>query len=216
MGDVTITNIIEELRGCAAVPVMLDASPSASTNAISVSRVKMNSMLKSYGTVYSLVNKCWSNLPDPPATERTFVFMWAIAIEGYGMNHSTVKWEGSTPNTFVHMWSIVDRIKSELGRAGLGWVLESRNCEDYCKSTGMSGPLDAHMYSHELVVPTEILSLDEDAVPLVYDNKIEDFSSFYDFVMTARVNEGPTVISASDIAAANDMITTQTRSCTSS
>ncbi len=202
---------ITALRSCASVNVVIDGNPSLVRNVISVSRVKMSTMISSYRTLYTLVNKCWSNLPEPPCSERTYVFMWMIASEGYAVNHNTIKWEGSSPNTFVHLWSIVDRMRPTLEGSGLSWIVDSRNCANYCGTTGMTGPLDVHMYPPEFVTPIEIIKMDEDTTPFTHENKRAEFCSFYDFTMSVMVPEVETVISASHIAALNDEIISRSR-----
>lgn len=210
----TFSDLIKTLNACSNVPVVVDGNPSSTSNIISVSRVKANTMINSYRTIYTLVNKCWSNFPEPPCDEKTYVFMWVIASEGYSVNHDTIKWEGSNPNTFVHLWSIVDRIRPSLEQSGMSWIVDSRNCAHYCGSTGMTGPLDAHMYPPELVTPIEIDKMDEDATPLTHQDRRSEFCSFYDFTMSALVPEVETVISASQMSAANEEVTSQLRSGT--
>lgn len=207
---------IKVLKNCATVPVVVDGNPNMMKTTIPISRVKMNTMINSYGIMYTLVNKCWSNFPEPPCDERTYVFMWAIASEGYSVNHNTIRWEGSTPNTFVHLWSIVDRIRPALESHALAWIVDSRNCVSYCRTTGMTGPLDVHMCPPETVTPIEITKMDEDTVPFVHDDTRAEFCSFYDFTMSTLVPEIQTTISASQIDAQNDEFMSRLRSGASS
>lgn len=200
------SEVILKLRACASVPVVIDEVTNTSRKSISISRLKLNQMINSYWTLYKLVHKCWSNLPDPPCSEKTYLFMWAIACDDYSFNHGTISWEGSTLNTFVHLWSIIDRIKLSLERVGLSWIVGERNCADYCKSVGVTGPLDEHMYPPEFVVPDEILKIDEDVMQMVYEDSKEEFCSFHDFTMSTYVRGAPVAISASDIAAMNDEV----------
>lgn len=44
---------------------------------------------------------------DLTKKEKTYLFMWAVAAEGCGLNYNSLKWEGSNPNTFAHLWSII-------------------------------------------------------------------------------------------------------------
>jgi hypothetical protein len=198
------TDVVESLRRCATVRVVVDGKPNEFENVISISRIKLNDLINAYPLIYELANKCWSNFPDPPCDERTYVFMWALACDNYCFNHGTISWERSTPNTFVHMWSIIDRMRLVLVRHGLGWVMVGRNCADFCRSTGMVGPLDANMYVPELVVPSEIVKIDDDFVPLTFKNEISEFCSYHDFKASVRTAGPERVISVSDIAMANE------------
>ncbi|KAI6986055.1 hypothetical protein KC359_g8913 [Hortaea werneckii] len=164
----------------------MDAVPDLTGNTISISRVKLNTMIKSYHILYELVHKCWSNFPEPPCSEKTYVFVWALASDDYCFNHGTISWERSTPNTFVHLWSIIDRIKLSLEREGLSWIVNGRNCAEYCRSTGMSGPLDAHMYTRETVPPIEITKMDEDFFPMIYSDEKGDHCSYHDFCESVK------------------------------
>lgn len=198
------TDVVESLRKCATVRVVVDGKPNEFENVISISRIKLNDLINAYPLIYELVHKCWSNFPDPPCDERTYVFLWALACDNYCFNHGTISWERSTPNTFVHMWSIIDRMRLVLVRHGLGWVMVGRNCADFCRSTGMVGPLDANMYVPELVVPSEIIRIDDDFVPLTFKDETAEFCSYHDFRMSAKTSGPGRVISVSDIAMANE------------
>lgn len=199
-------DVIQSLRSCATVSVNVDAKPSASTNGISISRMKMNQMINAYSMMYKIVHQCWSNLPDPPCNEKTFVFMWVIASDDYNVNHGTIAWEGSNPNTFVHLWSIVDRIRIPLENANMAWVVGTRNCADYCKTTGMNGPLDTHMYPHENVTPQQITLMSKDVNAMRYVNVSTEFCSFYDFNMSTITIPVKKVITASEMEEANSTI----------
>lgn len=195
------SDVLESLKKCATVPVVVDGNPNSMERRISISRIKLGQMVKSYPVMFELANKCWSNFPEPPCSERTYVFMWAIACSDYSFNHGTISWERSTPNTFVHLWSIVDRMKLRL--SNLNWIIGTRNCADYCRSTGMTGPLDASMYARENTTPHEILKIDSDFVPLTFKDEVGEFCSYDDFcssVMTKGVGTAAenTIINASD------------------
>ena len=197
-------DVIEKLRSVATVDVEMDARPNAMRKMISISRVKMNEMVKSYALMYRLAHQCWSNLPDSPCDEKTYVFMWMIAADDYGVNHGTIAWEGSNPNTFVHLWSIVDRMRVSLENARVSWVVGTRNCASYCTTTGMSGPLDAHMYPPEYTTADQITSIDESVTEMSYTDTIEEFCSFYDFISSTLTIPAVTVVTTSDMERIND------------
>ena len=185
-----MTDIIEGLRACTNVRVTVGETADLSGRTITINRNKLNTIVGSYPILYRLVHKCWSNFPDPPCSEKTYLFVWVLSADEYCVNHTTIKWERATPNTFVHLWSVVDRIQLSLVRAGLEWIVASRNCATYCKSTGMVGPLDAHMYSREVVPPEQIEKMEEDFVPMTFRNEVADFCSYHDFCESTKTS-GP-------------------------
>ena len=195
-------SVIEKLKENANVRVVVDANPSMYMNVMSVSRLKLTTILNTYAPLYELVNKCWSNLPNPPHDDRMYVFMWVMACENYSVNHSTIKWEGATPNTFVHLWSIMDRMKHSLERLNLSWVVGPRNCADYCRRMGMTGPLDSLMYVPELVVPVEITKMEEDFIPISFESESRSFCSFYEFNKSVKVDDHGVALTVSDMEAA--------------
>lgn len=209
-------DVMQQLRSCSAVPVVMDAAPNMIRNKISISRVKMTYMVQSYDILFTLVNKCWSNLPEPPCSEKTHLFMWVIAADYYSLDHSTINWEGSGPNTFAHLWSIIDRMGISLERAKLNWILDTRTCKGYCASTGMTGPLDRHMYPPEYVTPTEIERIDEEIIPLVHEDSRVEFCSFYNFSMYAMIPEAESMVNVSDMIADNEKLVLKRRTGSSS
>ena len=204
-------SIIESLIATAVVPVVVDGTLTTNTATISISRMKIMQILSAYPFVYKLVNKCWSNFPEPPCCERVYVFVWAMACDNYCLNHSTIAWEKSTPNTFVHMWSVIDRMKYSFERQGIGWIVGTRSCADFCRSMMMSGPLDAIMYEPEFITPPEITKLEEDFVPITLKQESGSFSSFYDFTMAVRMNTDDVAVSVSDVEAMNNAFSSRSR-----
>lgn len=199
-----ISTIIESLRRVATVPVEMDGVEDR--DKITISRLKLEQIMSSYQYLYVLVNKCWSNLPDPPCDEMTYLFVWIIASDGYCVNHRTISWTSSTPNTFVHVWSIVDRIRMSLESTDLSWVLGTRNCPDYCRHMDMPGALDQYLYRPETVLPSQIADIDRDVFSPVHVDERAEFCSFFDFCTDALVDSGPRTIDVSEMAMNNDEI----------
>lgn len=197
------TTLIESLKEHSHCDVVVDGAPGAGRNVITVNRLRMNSLISSYDLVSQLSHKYWSNLPDPPSGEKTYIFMWTIASEGYCVNNTTMSWDGSTINTFIHLWSVVDRMRYSFEREGLGWLISTRNCADYCKSMSIAGPLDAHLYRPEMVFPINIDELENDIFPLVFEDHHESFESFYDFTRSVSTTSRPVPTSVSEIESAN-------------
>jgi len=198
--------VIESLNEHSHGEVVVDAPPGTHKNVISVSRLKMNTLLDWYESLSQLTHKYWSNLPDPPSGEKTYIFLWTIACDDYCVNNTTMCWEGSTINTFIHLWSIVDRMRYSFEREGLGWLLSTRNCADYCKSMSIPGPLDAHLYRPEVVFPIDLDEIENDIFPLVFTTHCESFESFYDFLTSVTTSTTQVPTSVSDVEAANQVM----------
>lgn len=94
-----------DLRTVATVHVSIDTSSSsrASVGQILIESAKMNEIVSSYDNLFAITHKCWSNLPQAPVDEKAHVFIWMMISKGYAINHSTITWKNSTPNTFVHL-----------------------------------------------------------------------------------------------------------------
>lgn len=58
-----------------------------------------------------------------PVSGCSHVAMRMIASENYGVDHSTIKWDGANLNIFVDLWSIMDRTKPTLSSMDLGWLM---------------------------------------------------------------------------------------------
>lgn len=196
-------DVIKQLEMSANVRVSIDVVPNMYKNAIVINRTKMLEMVNSYGSMYSLVHRCWSNLPEPPCSEKTYLFMWMIASEGYSLNHNSISWEGSNPNTFVHLWSIIDRIRIALENTRMSWIVGERNCVDYCKTTGMTGPMDQHLYERERITPTEIEKMETDMTQFIFEDVRQEFCSFYDFQISTMMPENEHRISTSEMELRN-------------
>ncbi len=179
-------DIVNQLTKVCKTKVTLDEIVDDKNKIISVSRTKLSEIIKRYAKIYELVNKCWSNLPPPPCTEGTYVFIWMMISDNYGVNHTTIEWSGSTPNTFVHLWSIMDRIKLSLEETGLYWIVGDRSCTGYYRETGLTGPLDQMMYIPETEPLPCIDDMDDELFRPSYTDDPQEFCSFLDFCTSVK------------------------------
>lgn len=191
------STIIAELKQVATVDVKIGEETSLDPSIITIDEMKMNEVMAGYNYLNTLVHKAWSNLPTPPVKEKTHVFVWFIASRGYCINHSTIRWPGSSPNTFVHLWSIMDRIKYSLTGMDSSWLIGSRDCIQYCSTTGMNWPMDSHMYTREHDVPDQIKMMETRPEIFRYDPTTREYSSFYDFQMSTRVPKKMPIVNVS-------------------
>lgn len=191
--------IIRELKEIASVDVLVTESTNVDQSVIVIDSMKMNEIMAGYDYLRTLVHRTWSNLPSPPVKEKTHVFVWLIASRDYCINHSTIRWAGSSPNTFVHLWSIMDRIKSSLTSVDSSWLIGSRDCVQYCSTTGMNWPMDSHMYVKQQVIPEQIMRMEKKPEIFKHDPTTKEFSSSYDFQMSAYTPKKMPVINVSRI-----------------
>jgi len=187
----TFSNIIADLRKVATVPVVMDSDVCdvRTRGEIVVECTKVNEIVSSYDALCTMSHKSWSNLPQPPVDESTHVFIWMIVCRGYTINHSTIMWPSSSPNTFVHLWSILDRMKSALTSLDMTWLMGSRTCVDYCTSTGMDGPMDTNMYVKERVLPDALALMKRDEQVFSYGSVMRDYVSYMDFHVSTQMPE---------------------------
>ena len=106
--------------------------------------------------------------------------------DNYDVNHNTITWEGSTANTFVHLWSIMDRIRHVLEETGLYWIVGERSCTGYYTQTGLTGPMDEKMYIPEVESLPYIDDMDDDLFRPTFTEEPEEFCSFLDFCTTVK------------------------------
>ena len=191
------SNIIRELKEVATVDVVMSQNMNPDPTVITINDTKMSEIMAGYDYLATLVNKTWSNLPSPPVKEKTHVFVWLIISEGYCVNHSTIKWPGSSPNTFVHLWSIMDRIKSSLTGVDSSWLIGSRDCVQFCSTTGLSWPMDSHMYPREQIPLEQITKMEMSPEVFRRDPTTKEFSSFYNFQMTTYTPKKKPVLNIS-------------------
>lgn len=178
--------ILTELKKICKTKVVLDEVTDENSNYISVSRTKLSEIVKEYVKIYELANKCWSNLPPPPCSELTYVFIWMMISDEYDFNHNTVTWEGSNANTFVHLWSIMDRLKQSLEDTGLYWIVGDRSCTGYYMHTGLTGPMDEKMYIPEVEPLPYIDEMDDEIFSPTYTEQCEEFCSYLDFCTSVK------------------------------
>lgn len=121
-----------------------------------MSKTKLQELLASYHEIYDLETKCWSSLPLPPCNERTYVITWMLISDNYFVNHNKISWVGSNPNTFIHVWSIIDRIKVAVEHTTLLRTMESRTCSGYYVGMGLTGRINKKTYSPKKEFPNSI------------------------------------------------------------
>lgn len=199
VGNDLKSTIIKGLKEVATVDVVVTDSLNVQGSVIVIESSKMDEIIAGYDHLRTVVHRTWSNLPTPPVKEKTHVFVWLIASREYTVNHSTIKWAGSSPNTFVHLWSIMERIKASLTDVDSGWLIGSRDCVQYCMNTGMTGPMDAKMYTSEHIVPEQIVNMERNPEIFRFDPRTEEFSSFYDFQMSTYTPKKRPVLNVSRI-----------------
>lgn len=124
--------------------------------------------------------------PPPPCSELTYVFIWMMVSDDYDFNHNTINWEGSNPNTFVHLWSIMDRLKQSLEDMGLHWIVGERSYTGYYMDTGLTGPMDEKMYIPEVEPLPYIDEMDDEIFSLTYTEQTEEFCSYLDFYTSVK------------------------------
>ncbi|KAF6233518.1 hypothetical protein HO173_008249 [Letharia columbiana] len=107
--------------------------------------------------------------------------------KGYAINHSTITWKNSTPNIFVHLWSILERIKPSITSMDTNWLIASRTCVDYYSSTGIDGPMNARMYFKSSVEIPAVAAAKRDEEVFDYEQTGTDFVSYSDFEISTVV-----------------------------
>ncbi len=149
-------NIIASLKTVSNVPVFVGQRESVAQDSILLSSVKLNELIVMYDDLYAFTYSTWRHLPDPPDCEKTFVLMWMVSAENYDVNHFTIKWPEATSNTFVHLWSIVDRLRTLLESNNADWLVGPRNPVGYSETMNMPGAADQHLYPSEAVIAPHV------------------------------------------------------------
>ncbi|KAK2598040.1 hypothetical protein QQS21_005817 [Conoideocrella luteorostrata] len=98
---------IDEVEKFSTVPVYVGDKESIAVDSVSISPVKLDELVQMYEKMYHSPTH-YGVLTD---SEPAFVIVWMIAAENYEVNHFTVKWDGVSVNTFVHLRSTIDRLK---------------------------------------------------------------------------------------------------------
>ena len=85
-----VMDLFADAMGClnlaTNVEVSMDTVPITHMNTIAISRLKLNGMVNLYATIYTLVHKCLSNIPDSLCNEKTYVFISTIDAEYDSIN----------------------------------------------------------------------------------------------------------------------------------
>lgn len=190
-------SVVSELKRFSNVPVFVGSRESTTADSISISPVKLDELVTIYPKIHTFTHTIWRNLPSPPDCEPAFVIMWMIASEGYDINHRTVSWEGTSANTFVHLWSTIDRLKSNIDEMTVIWLMGSRNPMGYAEHMRMPGAADMYLYPKEMITPPHIEVLAKNARGCKVTDLTEDFASFYDFRQSMMVPRKPKVMDVS-------------------
>jgi hypothetical protein len=150
-----------------------------------------------YDKIHTFMHSIWRNLPTPSDCEPTFVIIWMISAENYDVNHLTVSWEGSTANTFVHLWSSIDRMRNTMDTMTTYWLLGSRGPMGYAEFTKMPGAADTYLYPREMITPPHIGVLVEEMDRCTTTDLNEEFESFFDFRQSLMIPKRVTTIDVS-------------------
>jgi hypothetical protein len=193
------TEMIRCLKAVANVPVYTDSKPNVYEDAIMISTTKLADIVSLYGKFFQFTSTAWSNLPDPPECEKAFVIAWMIASESYDVNHFSIKWSGSNPNTFVHLWAIINRLRTVFDTNTANWFINSRDPVGYCNAMNMTGPADQHIYVRETIMPHHIKVLEEDERLVVTEEVISENASYVAFRMGLMVSNKRRILDISEL-----------------
>lgn len=78
----------------------------------------------------------------------------------------------------------MDRIKMLLTNVDASWLVGLRNCVNDRLTTGMSWPIDTHMYIREQVTPDQIEQMELNPELFTYEHLGVDYRLFYNFIMS--------------------------------
>jgi hypothetical protein len=180
MTSTTASTAVSFLRTNAKVPVSVGERAQTSGDSILISELKMSMIASIYEKIYSFTHKAWRNVPTAPGCDPPYVIMWMLACEGYEVNHNTITWPGAGPNTFVHIWSMLERLRSVLAKAGLEWIMGPRDAVGYCEAMNITGPTDTHIYSRERAILPQVAAMASTMKTSTSTNVSRDFVSFFD------------------------------------
>lgn len=152
-------DVLRQLRKESKKAISLDEVVTEPNKSISISRTKLSEILQNCETMYGLVNKCWSNLPNPPCSEKTYVFVWMMMSEEYG-------------------------IKIGLEGTDMRWIVGARTCTGYYQDMGMTGPMDEKMYMPEIETLEQIEKLKNDDNEIKFSHQLNEFASYLDFCIS--------------------------------
>jgi hypothetical protein len=176
----TVGCMISSLRTAAKVPVFVGERTQPNTDSILISELRANVIAGVYAKLYAFTHKAWRNIPDAPGCEPPYVIMWMLACEDYDVNHNTIEWPGAGPNTFVHIWSMIERLRTTFTEAGVEWVMGPRDAVGYCTSMNITGPTDTHIYAGERILLPQVAAMSRGMKACRRTDVTRDFVSFFD------------------------------------
>ena len=201
------TDIVAEmmtvLRRIANVPVHANVKPVSDENSIMISTMKMNELVGMYKQLYQFTSTVWKNLPPTIDYEPVFMIVWMLASENYDINHFTITWPGSTQSTFVHLWSIVNRIRTVLDTETANWFIASRDPVGYCTALEVTGPADAHLYLKERTIPHHIEVFAKDANRITTKDVPDDYDSYTQLRLNMMMKKKKKMINVDEMAMRN-------------
>lgn len=78
--ELLLTRVVESLKRFSIVPVKIDCMEGRMK--VTLSRPKLEQVIRSYGKIYDHAHKCRWNRPMPPCDETAYAFAWKIAPDG--------------------------------------------------------------------------------------------------------------------------------------
>lgn len=204
-------DVIACLKKVSNVPVYIGGRESVVGDSIVISTIKMNALLDMYSDLYAFTYSAWRNLPSAPDCEPTYVLMWMISCEDYDVNHITINWPEATSNTFIHLWSIIDRLRTILQETNAEWLLGPRNGVNYFKFMNMPGAADSHMYLSESILPPHFEIFSASMSKMKETNLTRDYTSSLDFMTSMYLPKIATPIDPNKMAMHNAEIAHRNR-----
>ncbi|KAK6436900.1 hypothetical protein LTR95_006904 [Oleoguttula sp. CCFEE 5521] len=195
--------VISALKSVSNVPVFVGQREITTETSILLSSVKLNELLGMYQELYAFSHSAWRNLPTLPDCESVFVLMWMISADDYDVNHFTIKWPGATSNTFVHLWSIIDRLRTVLETNSADWLVGPRNPVGYSSSMNMPGAADEYLYPSESIIPPHIEVFSDNMSKMKPKSMKRDYDSNFSFTMSLMLPKPRHVIDSNKMAMRN-------------
>ncbi|KAK3634121.1 hypothetical protein LTR56_015467 [Elasticomyces elasticus] len=206
--------ILEE--GQQRVPMYDGQRESVIEDSILISSVKLGELVGMYRDLYAFTHSAWRNLPNPPGCEPVFVLMWMISAENYDVNHFTITSQEATSNTCVHLWSIIDRIRTVLESNSADWLVGPRNPLGYSASMNMPGAADEYLYPSESIVPPHVEVFTANMNRMQPTIMRRDCDSNFSFTMSLTLRKSRRMIDPNEMAMRNYEIASPMRSTTES
>jgi hypothetical protein len=196
-------NIVASLKKISNVPVYDGQREAMSGDSILLSSVKMNELVGMYEDLYAFTHSAWRNLPPPPDCERVFVLIWMISAENYDINHLSIAWPDATSSTFVHLWSIIDRLRTVLESNSADWLVGPRNPVGYSVSMGMPGAADEYLFPSESIIPPHVEVFSTNMTKMKPKTITRDYDSHFMFIMSLTMKRPRRVIDPNEMAMKN-------------